>query len=710
MAPKAQAKSKPAPSPSPQQQSSGKGGGTDKTAAAAAGGAPASAPAGPSIEELFKTLEKHVKAEDFKQIIKVSDQILKLSPGDKDAIECKVVACIELDEYDQALVVIDSAPGIDLAFQQAYCLYKRNRGQEALASLKTVQRDAKVLQLEAQILFKLGDFASCVSTYQELLQNHEVHSDEVKSNIIAAYVSGGRSREVQAVMDSMKASARNDFNLAYNAGCSLIERGELSKAEEHLLLARRIGQEKLIEENFPEEEIEDELAPISVQLSYVHQIAGNSAEALEGYNTLIKKKPADESSMAVASNNLIALRGARDLFDALKKFDKLFEKKTGGQRVQFTEKLEQRLSARQKEVISFNRFLLLLHSNKLDQARDLLPSLLDSFPDSEIPPILAASLAVKEGKPARAEDVLEQFAAQHPKNSTEAYLVRAQVSISSGHFARAAESLEKITELQHRPGMVATLVALRERAGDIEKAEAILDAAVNWWDNRMGDDDTTLEELIQEAATFKLKNNKLEAAAKLFQRLTKSSSPAVRAEALNGLVRSTALSDPAKAELYEKELPPLPGLKGIDVEALERAAPTSKRVRGTDEELKAGEDRVEKIKPKKKRKRKPLYPKNFDPANPGPPPDPERWLPKRERSSFKPKKKDKRAQHQQIRGAQGSISRDKAGDASGNGPSHVSSGPSKPGISSASSAKPAAPAEPPKASSSNQKNKKKGRR
>ena len=36
----------------------------------------------------------------------------------------------------------------------------------------------------------------------------------------------------------------------------------------------------------------------------------------------------------------------------------------------------------------------------------------------------------------------------------------------------------------------------------------------------------------------------------------------------------------------------------------------------------------------KKRKRKPRYPKNFDAKNPGPMPDPERWLPKRERKGF----------------------------------------------------------------------------
>jgi signal recognition particle subunit SRP72 len=44
-------------------------------------------------------------------------------------------------------------------------------------------------------------------------------------------------------------------------------------------------------------------------------------------------------------------------------------------------------------------------------------------------------------------------------------------------------------------------------------------------------------------------------------------------------------------------------------------------------------------------------PQGFDPANPGPPPDPERWLPVRERSSWKSKRKLKSAP---MKGAQGS--------------------------------------------------------
>ena len=62
------------------------------------------------------------------------------------------------------------------------------------------------------------------------------------------------------------------------------------------------------------------------------------------------------------------------------------------------------------------------------------------------------------------------------------------------------------------------------------------------------------------------------------------------------------------------------------------------------------EGEPEEAAPKKRRKRKPRLPKNFDPANPGPPPDPERWLAKWQRSDYK-KKKDRNARPRKVRQA-----------------------------------------------------------
>ncbi|CAK9259565.1 unnamed protein product [Sphagnum jensenii] len=620
------------------------------------------------LDDLVALLDRSVRANDYKQIVKVADQILARAPGDAEAKECKVTALIQAGDISQALQTIESSqtPSLDFRFHKAYCLYRLNQLSEALAALNGVERSENVLQLEAQILYRKGEFGECISSYQKIFKEHKLNSTEIKTNIVAAYIARGRATEVSQLMESLKVSAHNGFEMAYNAACASIERKEFSKAEELLLLAHRIGQESLIEDDYTEEEIEDELAPISVQLAYVQQMQGCTEEAIESYNRVLKRKPVDALSVAIASNNLIAIRGGKDLFDSLKKSDKLLENKGLGQKLQFAEGLDHKLSTRQKEAISFNRCLLLLHSNKLSQARQFVSSLMETFPDSIIPTILSLAVTFKERKQAHVENVLDNYAAEHPKSATDASVVRAQATAAAGNFLEAAKSLEAIPELRHKPGMIATIVALREKGGDVQGAEIVLDNAVEYWRNHTGDDvRSTLETIIQEAAAFKLGHNKMKAAASMFEQLVSSSSTMVKMEALNGLVCSTAFSEPIKARSYEKQLPPLPGLSALNAEALERAAPTKRGRVGEDrvEATKTGDGKLDKVRPAKKRKRKPLYPKGFDPANPGPPPDPERCLPKRERSSFRPKKKDKK--NAQIRGAQGSVTRDKSVDTGG---------------------------------------------
>uniref|UniRef100_A0A0C9QVQ8 Signal recognition particle subunit SRP72 n=1 Tax=Wollemia nobilis TaxID=56998 RepID=A0A0C9QVQ8_9CONI len=693
------------------------------------GGPPASASAAPkqqskaeaeassvSAEELFSRLDKHIKGSEYKEVIKVADEILGVAPADHDAVLCKLVALIQSDRIDQALALIQSYSHlpIDLNFHKAYCLYRCNRLDEALEALKGLEKNSSVLQLEAQILYRQGAMGLCITSYEKLIQKFKIDSIELKTNIIAAFISGGRSQEVSPLMGTMKVTPSSSFELAYNAACALIDKGNFAEAEELLLLARRIGQEMLIEEEYTDEEIENELAPISVQLAYVKQMLGTSGDGMTTYNNILKQKLADASSIAVATNNLIALKGAKDVFDSLKKFDKLIEKSGGGQGLQLADGLEYKLSARQKEAIYCNRTLLLLYANKLEQAREIVSALLSMFPDGLMPTLLQASLLVRENKFSRAEEILGQFSEKHPKNSTMALLARAQVAAAAGHYQVAVESMGRIPDIQHRLGTVATMVSLKEKAGDIDGAEAIFDASIEWWSNNMGEDQHTLELIMQEAASFKLKHRKVKAASNLFEQLVKSSSPVVRAEALNGLVSATAHTDLAKAEVYEKQLPPLPGLSSVDAIALEKtpgAKPTTsvgKHLRAADaaKTSEVGDDKT-KAKLKRKRKRKPRYPKGLDPANPGPPPDPERWLPKRERSSYRPKRKDRRAA--QVRGSQGAMVRDKPVDSAANGPSSSKSSQASSNAGKTTNIKSSSEAAKPSTSSS-QRSKKKSRR
>lgn len=86
---------------------------------------------------------------------------------------------------------------------------------------------------------------------------------------------------------------------------------------------------------------------------------------------ILSKKFGDESSLAVAVNNLIALKGPKDVSDGVRKLDKLIEKSDGPEKFQLARGLDLKLSQKQREAIYTNRVMLLLHSNKMDQVNYL---------------------------------------------------------------------------------------------------------------------------------------------------------------------------------------------------------------------------------------------------------------------------------------------------------------------------------------------------
>ena len=187
------------------------------------------------------------------------------------------------------------------------------------------------------------------------------------------------------------------------------------------------------------------------------------------------------------------------------------------------------------------------------------------FADSVMPVLLQAAVLVRENKSGKAEEILGQFAEKFPDKAKVVLLARAQVAAAAGHPQIAAEFLSKIADIQHLPATVATIVSLKERAGDIDGAEAVFDSAIQWWSNSMTEDNKRTV-IMQEAASFKLKHGREKEAAYLYEELVKSDKSL---QALIGLVTTAARVDVDKAESYEKQLKPLLGLKGVAVESLE---------------------------------------------------------------------------------------------------------------------------------------------
>mmetsp|Transcript_5842 Transcript_5842/g.19878 ORF Transcript_5842/g.19878 Transcript_5842/m.19878 type:complete len:717 (-) Transcript_5842:80-2230(-) len=646
------------------------------------------------VEALFGTLQKQLRADNAKRALAAADAVLAAAPADADALRVRAALLVQLARFEEAAEACASLGAGEgdeqLTALRAYPLYRLGRTAEALSLLDTAGcTDEATMQLRAQVLYKLGRYDACVEAYGALVRAHSkacVGNTELAANIVAAHAAAGRpSDEAQRAVSGLKVQPKQSFEVAFNVATAQLSSGEDPAAAEQLLLfAQRFGKETLFEEDLAEEEVDEELLPITTQLGYVRLLLGDREGAAELLDEAIRKhgQTGDLSSAVVAVNNLACARaGAKEhLAESLKRMERFYtsaatcsSSSSSSSSSMLAGSLETQLSEPQKRSLLLSRGSLLVQANKLEAAKALATALSAAFPDAAEAALLLSAVLVREKRLPRAEEVLASWAAKHAgmaghedEPAVAVRLMRAQVALAAGDAPRAAALLTDLG--QPLPlGAVATVAALREAGGDSAGAEAALEAALR-------ERPTSAPEaavLLTAAAAAKTRRGEHAAAAATFAQLAQSAgaSEDARTTAKVGLVRAAlAGGDAAAAAQRAEELPSANAAAALDADELEHRPelrPTrlaKKRKAGNqgegeeaaeDEEAEGAQGSAKARKARKKRKTR--FPKNFDPENPGPPPDPERWLPKRERSAAKAKAKGKKKAAENMRGAQGSV-------------------------------------------------------
>ncbi len=178
-------------------------------------------------------------------------------------------------------------------------------------------------------------------------------------------------------------------------------------------------------------------------------------------------------------------------------------------------------------------------------------------------------------------------------------------------------------------GLIVSLYTLQSRKSHIRLE---LSKAASYW-RRKQKPDTSLLRAAGSALLESSKPEDLETAATIFSDLH-AQDPNDRF-AIAGYVASHATTSPQKLGSEVDKLTPTQRLiSNIDVDALETAGIATLPIPPSTNTKKRTAE--EDSKPAKKRDRKSRLPKNHDPSKP---PDPERWLPMRDRSSYRPKGK-----------------------------------------------------------------------
>jgi signal recognition particle subunit SRP72 len=463
--------------------------------------------------------------------------VLALNPKDAKARGIRAVSLVHIGEFDEALKLFDTQ-----IYPKAYCLYRLDKHEEALKTLEQMPKDqqgASYNHLKGQILYKLENKKS-PECYEAIL-SHKIDDAESLTNSIASFVQGEDFKKATSILEMTKTPT---YELLYNHACALIGQGKYDQAQKYLAESTVVCKEAAIHDELRDEDLADELSVIEAQQAYATQLSNQSDLAKEMYSNLLKNKHGDPTSLAIAGNNLVSLRGNLDMFDSAK-------------RLKFAKKLGSKLTLKQQYTIAINNAILLLNMDKLEECAVELEQIKSKYPDTDIAALMTASTKYKEKDFDEAIKLLNKF------TTTNSLLTVSQMQLSKNNVRESVDILMKLS-IRHEPSVVGSIVSLYTRLNEMDNVIQVLDESSRHWENK---DEEKCKILLVESAKLKKRLNKFKEASLVFEKLVGMEPKNIGYVA--GLVSCLVEFDIEKAEQISKMLPNV-STDDINVDKLEK--------------------------------------------------------------------------------------------------------------------------------------------
>ncbi|KAJ5923604.1 hypothetical protein N7454_008849 [Penicillium verhagenii] len=612
------------------------------------------------VAQSLSSLLQRASIDDHDEVLQSCNAALTKSKSDLNTQHIKVIALLKLDRYEDALRVLEAGGDAlkkQAGLEHAYALYKCARLEEAMAAVTQAGASRGASHLEAQVSYRAEKFRRAADIYENLSKesNHGEENDlSINSWATDAQLQwNGEPEHVRHERPSRE--DLESFETAYNAACLNIAKGQFAQGE---ISAKR-------QKNFPPEDRVAELLPIAVQYLYVLIRQGKTEEAESLLKEISVEDIPELSTKKIARNNIVLAR--QTAVNPYLLYKALHETPDATN--------NDRLFSFQDNTLTGNSHATNLLVQKYDgMIRSTAKGISKSpCPSTEASTNLlsvynAAAHAQGETGSRGLKQILPLLE-RRPKDLG-LLLTVVQLYVNAGNTTSAITAVERslksleesISEADQdarfNPGLLSMLVSLYQLEGRKLQIRSLLAQAAAHWRNKP----EAPTSLLRAAAKSLLHSDSpadLATAGDLFKSLYQKDSN--DRAAIAGYVASKATSDYSQVESQLNQLPAVNDLIAeIDISALESAgiAPSATSVAaaaafaGARKRPATGkEDRAT------KRVRKSRLPKDFDPAKKA---DPERWLPLRDRSSYRPK--GRKGKQRAAERTQGGVVSEKLGE------------------------------------------------
>ncbi|KAF2763432.1 hypothetical protein EJ05DRAFT_472340 [Pseudovirgaria hyperparasitica] len=597
-----------------------------------------------SLSSLAALLSK-TKLDDPEDVLRAANEALKKNRTNPEALHVKAIALLKLDRFEDALNVFEDG-GNKLqetaALGYSYALYKAMELEKAEEVASKAEQSRGISHVLAQTLYRAEKFDQSAKLYSQLSsQGPEQEEEENDLRINSGAVDAQLEWQGNGSLVKKKKPDRVDmeaFETAFNAACGSVARGELAQAE---ILLKRAEDLCNSLDDLTDEEKKAETLPINVQQLYVFSMQGKTDAAEKLSARLDINQIPDLSTRRIAQ--LSSLSSAKETSNPY-----LMHRLTHA--APSTPKSDEPFRF-QSSILRQNTHVLdllaLKYSGVANSTSSYIAKNADASPTSTSPFSVINAAAHAQNQTGKAAiKVLVPLLEKRPNDAglvlaiVHLYLLTnnhaAAVHLLEGFFKKLEQSeSSKDLDVRYSPGLIATIVSLyaaqsRKSHGRIELAKA----ANHWRTNSKGSQPPA--SLLRAAGISLLDSNDeddLNEAGAIFTAIN-AHDPSDQA-AVAGLIAAYATSDPSK--LTDSQIALLPPtarlIQNIDAAALEDAGvAVPPQPATTTSKKRAAPEKEKPTKPHKIRKTR--MPKDYVE---GKKVDPERWLPLKDRSYYRPK-------------------------------------------------------------------------
>lgn len=573
------------------------------------------------IQKEYEELEQLIKKGDHSQALIQSNKIILAFPNEIEAVKSKIIAFINLSKYKDLINYIEASKlqGTYL-LEYSYALYENKDYKQSIDFLQKAKSSSPSLInsidiLIAQIYHKQGLFVNSYSIYKDILNRKKDNLDletDLITNYLAAYsLSKANDNEY------LKEISRhlNTWESFYNFALIKLRSGQYA---DYFEISFRMKK------NYPKQEDEfNELKEIHLNLHIVQKTLdgfefGKATTVLSDYDTLLKKGIKYPDLMPYFFNNLLQIKKDKETpNETIKKLEGFLNNES--------------LNKEEKGILLRNKFNYLIRANKIPQATELLSS---AFDENDPEWLIAKTFLYYKSEKEKFVDLFFKDSALISKPEPNLYAIQIMLaSIGTKSFEivhnRILSFVKQFNTFSFNVHFISFFIGLYQvrRLKDYLK-EFIMNYKDPIEISKRIPDQSLLKliipKLAQEFYSLGLYNESIS-----FYNfyLDKIDSNNRNVKLL--LIESLSHLDISKCDQIRQK---------IDETMIDLS---NEHMNSLLNELfiKFKKPTQKKEKKKVKKKKKIRYPKNYDPKNPGPMPDPERWLPKLQKKKYRAKSK-----------------------------------------------------------------------